>query len=235
MIQFYRGLKSQYNYPDNSLLQDAIFFATDTGEILVNGISYGCEIIDDLESLDTNKALSANQGKILNDKIETLKTSLSKVYTYKGSVSTYSDLPQDPNIGDVYNVETSYENYPAGTNWAWNGSEWDALGGKFDIKDYLSEIEEIVDNKFNQDLSTLEKKVENNTKLLNIINSDENTKGSLQNTLKLAKDYTDSQLVDYSKQIEANKLALQILNGSIEQEGSILNIIDNILTWEELN
>lgn len=44
MVQFYKGLKSQYNYPTNSVLKDAIFFATDTGEILVNGVNYGTDL-----------------------------------------------------------------------------------------------------------------------------------------------------------------------------------------------
>lgn len=44
MIQFYRGLRSKYNYPDNTSLVDAIFFATDTGEILINGENFGTDI-----------------------------------------------------------------------------------------------------------------------------------------------------------------------------------------------
>lgn len=44
MIQFFRGLKSQYNYPTNTQLQDAIFFATDTGELLMNGVNYGIDL-----------------------------------------------------------------------------------------------------------------------------------------------------------------------------------------------
>lgn len=43
MIQFYRGLKTKYNYPENTSLQDAIFFATDTSEIIINGVTYGTD------------------------------------------------------------------------------------------------------------------------------------------------------------------------------------------------
>lgn len=43
MLQFYRGLKSKYEYPTNSKLQDALFFATDTGELLLNGVNYGVD------------------------------------------------------------------------------------------------------------------------------------------------------------------------------------------------
>lgn len=43
MLQFYRGLKAKYNYPTNTSLQDALFFATDTGELLLNGKNYGID------------------------------------------------------------------------------------------------------------------------------------------------------------------------------------------------
>lgn len=55
------------------------------------------------------------------------------LYNYKGSVATYAALPASPATGDVYNVEAAYGDYPAGANWAWTGSAWDALGGSFTI------------------------------------------------------------------------------------------------------
>ena len=58
-----------------------------------------------------------------------LSSAVSSVYKYKGSVATYSALPGGATVGDVYNVEAAYDNVPAGTNWAWNGSAWDALAG----------------------------------------------------------------------------------------------------------
>ena len=51
-----------------------------------------------------------------------LKTDLSNVYTYKGSVAAVAGLPSGATVGDVYNVEAT------GMNYAWTGSEWDALG-----------------------------------------------------------------------------------------------------------
>lgn len=53
---------------------------------------------------------------------------LTNAYIYKGSVATVSDLPSSGvENGWVYNVEAS------GMNYAWNGSEWDALGEIFTI------------------------------------------------------------------------------------------------------
>lgn len=64
---------------------------------------------------------------------------IGTVYRYKGSVKNYSDLPTNANNGDVYNVENAYLQYPAGTNYAWNGSTWDALGGSIDLSNYVTQ------------------------------------------------------------------------------------------------
>lgn len=69
--------------------------------------------------------------KILNQIIRRYN-SLAGLYAYKGSVQTYNDLLaiQNPQIGDVYNViqEDAEEGIAAGSNFAWNGTEWDNLG-----------------------------------------------------------------------------------------------------------
>lgn len=57
-----------------------------------------------------------------------LKSDISAMYKYKGSVATVSALPSSGNTtGDVYNVEST------GMNYAWNGSAWDALGESVQI------------------------------------------------------------------------------------------------------
>ena len=66
---------------------------------------------------------------------------ISTVYRYKGSVKTYNDLPTNAENGDVYNVEQAHGLYPAGTNYAWNGTDWDALGGSIDLSNYVTKTE----------------------------------------------------------------------------------------------
>ena len=97
------------------------------------------EIIDNLTSQSTTAALSANQGKVLNDKITTLQSKLTAIFTYKGSKATYEELNRvvSPAVGDVYNVEAAHNNVPAGTNWVWNGTVWDALAGTVDLSGYV--------------------------------------------------------------------------------------------------
>lgn len=57
-----------------------------------------------------------------------LKSDLTSVYKYKGSVATSSALPTTATTGDVYNVESD------GMNYAWNGTAWDALGSSVTLE-----------------------------------------------------------------------------------------------------
>lgn len=80
---------------------------------------------------------------------------IDNIFTYKGSVPSYSSLPSEgANVGDVYNIEEDFsittstplddeivKNYAAGTNVAWNGSEWDPLAGAIDLSAYASKLE----------------------------------------------------------------------------------------------
>lgn len=66
---------------------------------------------------------------------------IGTVYRYKGSVASYNDLPKDAENGDVYNVEQAHGTYPAGTNYAWNGTDWDPLGGSVDLSNYVTKTE----------------------------------------------------------------------------------------------
>ena len=97
------------------------------------------EIIDNLTSQSTTAALSANQGKVLNDKITDMQSKLTAIFTYKGTKATYEELTavESPTVGDVYNVEAAHDNVPAGTNWVWNGTTWDALAGTIDLSGYV--------------------------------------------------------------------------------------------------
>lgn len=170
------------------------------------------EIIDNLTSTSTIAALSANQGKVLNDKVVALQTKLSSVYNYKGSKATYAELPSDAAAGDVWNVEEAHDNHPAGTNWAWTGTAWDALGGAIDLSAYYNKtqadaaIAAAVDAEktLRKAADTaLDGKITTNTQAIAKING--SAEGSLANTLKQAKDYADTKVSDVSNLV-ANKV-----------------------------
>jgi hypothetical protein len=68
-----------------------------------------------------------------------INAKLSSALKYKGSKDTYADLPKTGNqVGDVWNVVAAYGNAHAGTNWAWNGTIWDPLGGTVDLTNYVT-------------------------------------------------------------------------------------------------
>ena len=72
-------------------------------------------------------------------KVTAKQLGLTTVYQYKGSVATYADLPTTgQKVGDVWNVETADPDHgiKAGDNVAWDGAQWDALGGNHDLSGY---------------------------------------------------------------------------------------------------
>lgn len=63
-----------------------------------------------------------------------IEAAVGSVFVYKGTC-TYAELPSTGNKkGDTWNVTDAHGGYPAGTNYAWDGSAWDPLGG--DVSNY---------------------------------------------------------------------------------------------------
>ena len=223
-VKFFRGLAEKYNASTHA---DAIYFATDSGELILNNVKYGFSTensallanavtgvawtspdtltftrgngkeyvnvvfptasestdglmatahvikLRDIEAgaqvnVIENVTIDGVSGTIGEDKTlaitgfakaadvytkgevytkDEIADKLSAVYEYKGTVATYEELPTSNNKkGDVYNVEAAvsglgeHDSYPAGTNWVWDGSKWDALGGLVDLSSVNSAI-----------------------------------------------------------------------------------------------
>lgn len=97
------------------------------------------EIINTLESDRTDAALSAAQGKALKTLVDDLRASVAAALDYKGTKDTYDALPTEGNKkGDVWNVVAAHGSTPAGTNYAWDGTQWDPLGGTVDLSGYYT-------------------------------------------------------------------------------------------------
>lgn len=109
-----------------------------------------------LTSTSTSEALSAAQGKALNDRI----SGLGNVYRVKGTKTNLSDVLAltDARVGDVWNVTNAFtlggKPYPANTNvvciTATSSSShgegnWDPLGGTVNLSTYVPKSD-IVDN-----------------------------------------------------------------------------------------
>lgn len=105
MIKFFRGLKAKYTYTSENpgSLLDALFFATDTGEILLNGQPYGTGIRDvEFDSATNtftftkadNSTVVVNLGdKLLTDADRTLLDNVANMFEEGQMNVTYnSDL-----------------------------------------------------------------------------------------------------------------------------------------------
>lgn len=123
----------------------------------VDGEGSKVTVIDNLTSSSTTAALSAAQGKALNNRI----SGLGNVYRVKGTKRTIEevyDISADAKLGDVWNITSAFtiggKPYPANTNVVciaeWSTSttpqnNWDPLGGTVDLSTYVPKSD-IVDN-----------------------------------------------------------------------------------------
>ena len=85
-------------------------------------------------NLATHEADFNNPHKVTAEQL-----GLTTVYQYKGSVATYANLPTTgQKVGDVWNIETADPDHgiKAGDNVAWDGAQWDILGGNHDLSGY---------------------------------------------------------------------------------------------------
>ena len=128
-----------------------------SGWTRVDGGGSKVTVIDNLTSSSTTAALSAAQGKALNDRI----SGLGNVYRVKGTKRTIEEvynISADAKLGDVWNITSAFtiggKPYPANTNVVciaeWSTStapqnNWDPLGGTVDLSTYVPKSD-IVDN-----------------------------------------------------------------------------------------
>lgn len=109
---------------------------------------YVPNVVNNLTSSDTANALSAAQGKALNDKI----SALGSVYRVKGSKRDISEVIAltDAKVGDVWNVINDFtlngKPFPANTNIVCviatspsdhDEDNWDSIGGTVNLSAYI--------------------------------------------------------------------------------------------------
>nr|DAJ89560.1 MAG TPA: hypothetical protein [Caudoviricetes sp.] len=181
------------------------YFGTLIGDNRVNDL---VDKVNDLENKKLNIATSTDIGGIIaepidDEHIEEIKIdpTTGKLYsrkypealTYKGTKENYADLPTDAKAGDMYNVINEYvdpitnEIHPSGTDYAWDGESWNALGGKLDLSIFLTHDE------FNNSIAELEEHISSTGHELALANGDlslldehgkEVSKVSLPNSIK---------------------------------------------------
>lgn len=103
---------------------------------------------------------------------EDIRKLVSKAVKYRGSVENYSDLPANPNDGDMYNIVNSdiEHHINAGDNVVWVADQriWDNLGGFIDLSQlqvmidfpsWLTEVTSDTTKTMNDVVSVLDKNV----------------------------------------------------------------------------
>ena len=95
------------------------------------------EIIDNLTSERTDAALSAKQGKVLGDRVTSLESKVTAIFTFKGTKETVAELPKDGSqqVGDVWHVTET------GGEYVWDSAEWELLGLSVDLSTYALKSE----------------------------------------------------------------------------------------------
>lgn len=118
-----------------------------TNMAVITANRYVPNVVNNLTSSDTTNALSAAQGKALNDKI----SALGSVYRIKGSKTNISEVLAltGAKVGDAWNVTNAFtfggKPYPANTNVVCitatstsdhDENNWDPIGGTVDLSPY---------------------------------------------------------------------------------------------------
>ena len=95
------------------------------------------EIIDNLTSERIDAALSAKQGKVLGDRVTSLESKITAIFTFKGTKETVAELPKDGSqqVGDVWHVTET------GGEYVWDSAEWELLGLSVDLSTYALKTE----------------------------------------------------------------------------------------------
>ncbi len=78
---------------------------------------------------------------ILKRQIFDMEAKLNSPVRYRGTVATADLLPLNPDIGDMYNIESKSVYGEAGMNVAWNGVVWDTMGAPIDMSLYIKSSE----------------------------------------------------------------------------------------------
>lgn len=141
------GLKLQSFHIATKIITVTISGSNYTNMAVITADRYVPNVVNDLTSSDTANALSAAQGKALNDKI----SALGSVYRIKGSKTNISEVLAltDAKVGDAWNVTNAFtfggKPYPANTNVVCitatstsdhDENNWDPIGGTVDLSPY---------------------------------------------------------------------------------------------------
>ena len=216
--------------------EDDIYFWDNKQDKIDSSHKLGSNLVDDTNHI--NKFVTASQISTWNAKqnaltFDTAPTSgsdnpvtssgiktaidnaISSVYKYKGSVSTYADLPSTGlTVGDVYNVESTGDNY------AWTGTAWDKLAGTVDLSSYYTKTET------NTLLSAKQNEIDSTHKLSADLVDDTNT------TNKFVTASEKAQISENEEEIEKIKTGATIVGKSYTSK-QLENVSDESGSYQD--
>jgi hypothetical protein len=166
---------------------------------------------------------------ILKRQISDMEAKLNSPVRYRGTVATADLLPLNPDIGDMYNIESKSVYGEAGMNVAWNGVVWDTMGAPIDMSLYLTKeeaetvIQRLVTEYFEKNPvkpgATTEQAQQIEQNKTDIASLKKET-GSLKEDIstKITKFYASSQGENYLADSDNGKIMDMMLYGKSEQK-----------------
>lgn len=109
----------------------------------IKGLIPEGDVVTDTELTEilSNYVTTSQLNSTVEELEQKIEESAGKIFTFKGSVPTYAELPSsNVAIGDVYNIETADPEHgiQAGDNVVWTGDGWSKLGGSIDLSNYVT-------------------------------------------------------------------------------------------------
>lgn len=166
---------------------------------------------------------------ILKRQISDMEAKLNSPVRYRGTVATADLLPLNPDIGDMYNIESKSVHGEAGMNVAWNGVVWDTMGAPIDMSLYLTKeeaetvIQRLVTEYFEKNpvkpgatTEQAQQIEQNKTDVASLKTETSSLKESISN--KITKFYASSQGETHLADSDDGKIMDMMLYGKSEQK-----------------
>lgn len=168
---------------------------------------------------------------ILKRQISDMEAKLNSPVRYRGTVATADLLPLNPDIGDMYNIESKSVYGEAGMNVAWNGVVWDTMGAPIDMSLYLTKeeaeavIQRLVTEYFEKNPvkpgATTEQAQQIEQNKTNIASLKEETSSLKEDiSTKITKFYASSQGETHITDSDNGKIQDMMIYGKSSQDGT---------------
>jgi hypothetical protein len=176
---------------------------------------------------------------ILKRQISDMEAKLNSPVRYRGTVATADLLPLNPDIGDMYNIESKSIYGEAGMNVAWNGVVWDTMGAPIDMSLYLTkeEAEAVIQRLVTEYFEKNPVKPGATTEQAQQIEQNKTNIASLKEDLsnKITKFYASNQGETHTTDSDNGKIQDMMLYGKSEQnQYKGINLLPTSISYKEI-